>query len=94
MANDDEAFVEVRSEVDKVMSEAVFATYGEFTELTTPILTQVSILMQFQAYRILTFILSHIRLILPQEYAYAPIESISYKDANSLHSLKCINEQG
>ena len=42
LVNDDEAFVEVQTEVDQVMSEAVFATYGQFTELTTPILTQVN----------------------------------------------------
>ena len=42
LTNDDEAFVEVRTEVDRVMSEAVFATYGQFTELMTPILTQVN----------------------------------------------------
>ena len=32
LANDDEAFFEVRAEVDQVMSEALFTTYGQFSE--------------------------------------------------------------
>ena len=41
LRNDDTAFVKVKSEVDKVMATSVEGVYGEFTELTTPILTQV-----------------------------------------------------
>ena len=40
--NADAAFVNVRNEVESVMSESVFSVYGQFSELTTPILTQVS----------------------------------------------------
>ena len=40
--NADAAFVNVRNEVESVMSESVFCVYGQFSELTTPILTQVS----------------------------------------------------
>ena len=39
--NNDSAFVRVKSEVDKVMATSVEGVYGEFTELPTPILTQV-----------------------------------------------------
>ena len=37
----DPSFARVRCEVDKVMSESVMSIYGDFSELTTPILTQV-----------------------------------------------------
>ena len=41
LRNDDTVFVKVKSEVDKVMATSVEGVYGEFTELKTPILTQV-----------------------------------------------------
>jgi hypothetical protein len=53
--NNDAAFLKVRAEVDKVMSSSVQEIYGQFSELTTPILTQVSnlffymIIKQFKA---------------------------------------------
>ena len=42
LSNTNSAFVRVRSEVDKVMATSVVEIYGNFSELTTPILTQVS----------------------------------------------------
>jgi hypothetical protein len=41
LENNNAAFIKVRDEVDKVMSESVLSIYGNFSELTTPILTQV-----------------------------------------------------
>ena len=40
--NTDPSFVKVRAVVDKAMAKSVIQIYGEFSELTTPILTQVS----------------------------------------------------
>ena len=39
--NNDTAFIKVRAEIDKVLATSVEEIYGEFSELTTPILTQV-----------------------------------------------------
>ena len=42
LSHNDPSFVKVRTEIDKVMATSVVAIYGDFSELTTPILTQVS----------------------------------------------------
>ena len=44
--NSDPSFVKVRTEIDKVMSTSVIDIYGQFSELTTPILNQVSQIFQ------------------------------------------------
>lgn len=41
LENNNEVFIKVWAKVDRVMSESVVAIYGDFLELTTPILTQV-----------------------------------------------------
>ncbi len=42
LSNTDPSFVKVRDEIDKAMATSVVQIYGEFSKLTTPILTQVS----------------------------------------------------
>ena len=41
LSNNDAAFVKVRAKIDSVMVTSVEEVYGKFSELTTPILTQV-----------------------------------------------------
>ena len=71
--NSDPAFVKVQTEIDKVMSTSVTNIYGQFSELTTPILNQVRqlflILLEsihfnyFNSHQLLQFFVNYIILL-------------------------------
>ncbi len=51
LENNNPAFLKVRAEIDTVMSESVQDIYGEFSELTTPILNQVRTMFPYNRFQ-------------------------------------------